>query len=105
MDYNYTTFVHFTPRKVKKVLSLHGFTDIEIHKNHCEFSGFCTRKSDEVKFYFNSGDKRGMSRGFYSRVVDHYKDYTGKENHQFQHTSEGVNKFLRWVTTHGKNLL
>lgn len=64
----------------KKFAKANGFTHLEMHKNHFEFSGFMTSPKGQV-WYFNSGDVRFLLMdSLLVRKAKHYRDFCGEVN-------------------------
>jgi len=67
---------------IRKAIELFGGTNIEVHKNYHDQSGFFDK--DGQLYYFSTGDDRmlasdGQLRVMY-RTAQHRKDWTGGTN-------------------------
>jgi hypothetical protein len=76
----YLSWHRLFKREFTKFLTEHGATLVQIGKpNHFDMSGFFTWNGQA--WYFSIGDLRGFKDTMLVRTAQHYKDYTGGQNH------------------------
>lgn len=77
---DFKDFFRKEKKRISKVLTEMGCTNIDMHYGFYYFSGFFTSKSGQV-YYFSSSDVRhfGYDKLLYRTARD-YKDFTGGSN-------------------------
>ena len=87
----YLSWHRLFKREFTKFLTEHGATLVQIGKpNHFDMSGFFTWKGQA--WYFSVSDIRWSKESMLVRTAQHYKDYTGGQNH-FVPLNQGAETF------------